>query len=419
MMTIRARIACALAVGVVCAPAFALDALAADNALRTNSVTKAAVSNKPAAPRLIPVIFADVPGWAADDHLAAWKAFKASCKPVLTAAKSGTKSGAKNPPAGLLKACDQALGMSMPQTAAAARLFFETHFTPHRIEQSGKGLLTGYYEPLVKGSRVPAGAFQTPVYKRPTDLVNLVSEGERGAKSGGFTHMRQTTAGLVPFPTRAEIEQGALKGRNLELMYFHDPVDVYFLQVQGSARVELPDGKKVRITYDGKNGHPYTSIGKALIEDGRFSPESMSLEALATWLKADRKRAEPLMWRNQSYVFFRELQGAESGGAMGVLGIELQPGRSLAVDTSFHAIGTPIFVSSPSLTHAAKTGGFARLMVAQDAGSAIKGVERGDIFFGSGDGAGRIAGNTKHQGQFFVLMANDETAASGPEKVHN
>ena len=372
---------------------------------------------------LTPAAFAELPGWGDDDHLAAWKAFLASCKPVLSAHKSGAKTGATPSSRGLIDVCELALlvaSRGTAQTRASARAFFEAHFTPHRVTQSaGEGLLTGYYEPLIKGARVADGTFQTPVYKRPADLVNVVAESERGAKSHAFTHLRQTDKGLVPYLTRAEIEQGALKGQSLELLYFRDPVDVFFMQIQGSGRVELPDGEKVRITYDGKNGYPYTSIGRHLIEAGDLAPESMSLKALSVWLKADRTRAEQIMWKNQSYVFFRELKGTEAEGAMGVLGIPLQTGRSLAVDTAFHAIGTPVYVSAPALTHASKAGaGFARLMIAHDVGSAIKGPERGDIFFGSGDTAGRTAGVTKHPGTFHILVpASDGLVASkAPER---
>lgn len=359
---------------------------------------------------LSPVAFPDLPGWAEDDHLAAFKAFVASCKPVLDAARSGSKAGATPAPKGLLDTCQLALATvksGKPMTRAAARTFFETYFQPNSVEQSagGQGLLTGYYEPLIKGSRAATAEFQTPVYKRPPDLVNVVAESERGAKSSQFTHMRKTAAGLVPYLTRAEIEQGALKDQNLELLYFKDPVDVFFMQIQGSGRIELPDGEKIRITYDGKNGYPYTSIGKHLIQAGTFAPESMSLKALSSWLKKDRKRAEPVMWENKSYVFFRELKGEEAEGAMGVLGIPLQPGRSLAVDTAFHPIGLPIYVSAPGLTHAnAKAAPFQRLMISHDVGSAIKGAERGDIFFGSGDSAAKVAGVTKHPGHFVVFV---------------
>ncbi|MGL4395874.1 MAG: murein transglycosylase A [Hyphomicrobium sp.] len=367
------------------------------------------------------VSFDALPGWAADDHLAAWKAFLISCEPVLKYARVGAKTGKSQTPEGLIAICElaqihaKAVGK---MTGADARTFFETHFRPHRVEQSvTPGLLTGYYEPLIKGARTPSADFAAPLYKRPDDLVNVVPESERGAKSHQLTHMQRVGAALQPYPTRADIEKGALKGRNLELLYFRDPVDVYFLQVQGSARVELPDGSQIRITYDGKNGHPYTSIGRELIADGTFTPDNMSLKALANWLKADRKRAEPVMWKNQSYVFFRELTGQQSQGAMGALSIPLQVGRSLAVDTAFHALGTPIYVAAPDIRHATKSGGFNRLMIAHDVGSAIKGPERGDIFFGSGDAAGKKAGVTKHAGHFYVLKPSTLMASRGGTTV--
>ncbi|MFN0218342.1 MAG: murein transglycosylase A [Hyphomicrobium sp.] len=374
-----------------------------------------------------PTSFSELPGWDSDNHLAAWKAFLASCRPVLDAIRAGPKAGAAQPPPlALLDACELALRTARDhpqQTRAGAKSFFESNFKPHSVFHAGaSGLLTGYYEPLVKGSRVADDVYQTPVYRRPPDLVNVVAESERGATSHRFTHMRKTASGLAPYLTRAEIEQGALKGQNLELLYFKDPVDVFFMQIQGSARVELPSGEQIRITYDGKNGYPYTSIGRHLIEAQAIKPDDMSLKSLTAWLKADRKRAEPVMWANQSYVFFRELKGAEASGPMGALSIQLQVGRSLAVDTAFHALGTPIFVSSPGLTHANRGGdareGFNRLMIAQDVGSAIKGPERGDIYFGSGDQAGRLAGVTKHQGRFFVLLPGEaalaEAASGGP-----
>lgn len=352
------------------------------------------------------VPFAELPGWEADDHLSAWKAFVVSCPAVLSLA--GSKKSPRAPSAELVRVCRDALALANgggKMSAVKAKAFFETNFAAQRVEQAiAPGLLTGYYEPLIKASRTRTGEFTTPVYKRPADLVNVVAESERGAKSAQFTHLRQTADGLKPYLTRAEIEQGGLQGQGLELLYFRDPVDVYFLQVQGSGRIELPDGEKIRITYDGKNGYPYTSIGRELIQAGTFTPDNMSLKALANWLKADRVRAAPVMWKNQSYVFFRELGADEGEAALGALGTGLTPGRSLAVDTAYHALGTPVYVAAPEITHAsAKKEGFNRLMIAQDVGSAIKGPERGDIFFGSGDKAGRIAGVTKHPGRFYVL----------------
>ena len=174
----------------------------------------------------------------------------------------------------------------------------------------------------------------------------------------------------------------------------------------------------MRIAYDGKNGYPYTSIGRVLIDNGQIEPEAMSLQALKRWLSANRERAKDVMWKNQSYVFFRELSGEEADAPMGAIGVPLQPGRSLAVDTAFHALGTPIYVDAPDITHATKSGAFRRLMIAQDVGSAIKGPERGDIYFGSGDEAGRLAGITKQRGHFFVLLpemaALERATASAP-----
>ncbi len=370
-----------------------------------------AVASKPVAVttsvQFTPVAFRELPEWGKDDHASALAAFMRSCDLVIKASRAGNKAGATPTTPALLKACDDALkNAGKPVTAAAARAFFEINFVPHAVVHAGpSGLLTGYYEPTVEGARQRSAKFPIPLYRRPPELVNLVEETERGAKGHALTHGRQTGTGVEPFATRAEIEQGALKGRGLELAYLPSAVDAFFLQVQGSGRIVLPDGSHMRITYDGKNGHPYMSVGRHLIDSGHFTVASMSLAALSDWLKADAERGRRAMWQNKSYVFFRELTGDEATrGPQGVLHIPLATGRSLAVDTGVHAIGTPIYVSSPALTHAGSATGFNRLMVAHDVGSAIKGPERGDIYFGSGADAGKIAGVTKHPGRFFVLL---------------
>lgn len=366
-----------------------------------------------------PMAFGDLPGWTTDDHLAAWRAFLASCRPVVKVGMRPAKAGVAGTPQALIDICARALAMAKSKTVrtrADARDFFETHFLPHRILGGDpQGLLTGYYEPLIQGSRTPTPVYKVPVYRRPPDLVNIVAESERGAKSGSFTHQRKTKTGLEPYFTREEIERGGLAGHGLEILYLKDEVDLFFMQVQGSGRIELTNGEKVRVTYDGKNGYPYTSIGKALIEDGQLTADEMSLKSLKQWLKADRERAQPVMWKNKSYVFFRELSGQQAKAPMGVMGIPLQAGRSLAVDTSYYAIGTPIYVDAPRITHATKSGAFRRLMVAQDVGSAIKGTERGDIYFGSGDKAGRLAGVTKQPGHLYALLPIDEGSIAVPD----
>ena len=330
-----------------------------------------------------PVPFAGLPHWAGDNHLAAFAAFCVSACAVPALSQAG------------------ALALACPITTADdARAFFETHFVPYRVVYDGPpGLLTGYYEPVLDGSLMPTAKFGVPIYRRPADLENVVAESERGAKSGGLTHVRRTAAGIEPYATRGQIEHGALSGEGLELCYLADPVETFFLHVQGSGLIRLPDGQPMRITYDGKNGHPYTSLGRTLIADGTFSADGLTLQTLGDWLRADPERGRAVMWRNESFVFFKRL---DSDSPIGVLGTPLHMGRSLAVDTAFHALGLPIFVSSPSMSHVS-TGGLNRLMIAHDVGSAIKGPERGDVYFGTGLPALALAGITKHAAQFFVL----------------
>jgi membrane-bound lytic murein transglycosylase A len=356
-----------------------------------------------------PLKYEDIPDWAQDDHLVALRAFNKSCVFLLAAARDRATPERSQPPVGLVRACEAAGQLPGSVTKDAARVFFERNFIPHALFHSGPpGLFTGYYEPLVEGSRTPTAVFKTPLYKRPSDLVNLVDETQRGAKSASLTHARKTDKGLEPYPTRAQIEQGALKGRGLELLYLADPVEVFFMQVQGSGRVKLPDGSIVRVHYDGKNGHPYTSIGRYLIDKALLAADKVSMGALAAWLRADPERGKLVMWQNASYVFFREL-GNDAKGALGAMNAALTPGRSLAVDTAHHALGLPIYIAAEGMTHVNKSGVFNRLMIAQDVGSAIKGPERGDIYFGSGKAAGQLAGVTKHPGKFIVLLPNGET----------
>lgn len=379
----------------------------------TSAIPAAPVGNdtaaKDTAVTFNPVRFEDLPGWQQDDHLVALQTFMRSCARI-TAARTGSRNGDTPPSDGLLSACETASKLiSGKPTKASARAFFETNFLPHRVVHAGtEGLMTGYYEPVIAGSRKPDAAYQTPLLKRPDDLVNLVPESERGAKADKLTHGRKTASGFEAYPTRQQIEEGALVGRNLELLYLQDPVDVFFMQVQGSGLIALPDGSQVRVTYDGKNGHPYTSIGRYIIDKGWFPADRMSLGALKEWLRQNPDKAKEVLWQNRSYVFFRELQGEQAGGPIGVNEIPLTPGRSIAVDTRYHAIGTPVYVSAPQITHITSTKRpFERLMIAQDVGSAIRGPERGDIYCGSGDAAGRRAGVTKHPGNFYVLLPRD------------
>lgn len=374
---------------------------------------KAARNSVPEA-KLEAASFADLIGWETDDHLKAFKTFLKSCNDAIRMAERPTTRAiaqCRVPGSVLASACRLAQSADV-STKAAAKAFFEANFAPHRVVHTkNEGLLTGYYEPVMQGSRTRQGKFQTPVYKRPTDLMNVVDEADRASQPDGLTHVRRTSSGTSAYPTRAQIEQGALDGKGLELLYLEDAVEAFFMHIQGSGRVELTDGTTVRINYDGKNGHPYSSIGRYLIENEILPANKMSMQALGKWLREDKERGQKVMWQNQSYVFFRELGDGE--GPMGAMQVELTPGRSLAVDPAYHALGTPIYLSVPGLKGAKKDDGFHRLMVAQDVGSAIKGAERGDIYFGSGKAAGKQAGTTRHAGNFYVLLPVAAEAAAG------
>ena len=342
--------------------------------------------------------FAELDGWRADDQALAFQALLRSC------GKAPGKGGAEAA-GGCAEA--HALASSGEVGRDAARTFFEANYTPYRVVGTKKpGLVTGYYEPEVDGARERSSGFQVPVYGHPGDLVALTPDELRARFNDRLTAMRKTSDGLVPYYTREEIDGGALEGRGLEILYLADPVELFFMQVQGSGRVRLADGTKLRLGYAGKNGHPYTSIGKLLIERGDGKVGATSMQMIKDWLRADAVRGQKLMWENRSYVFFKERAGEKAEfGPIGAEGVALTPGRSLAVDASYHALGLPIFVEAGEIK-GLDGSPFRRLMIAQDVGSAIRGPERGDIFWGSGDEAGAIAGGTLAPARFIVLRPN-------------
>jgi membrane-bound lytic murein transglycosylase A len=344
--------------------------------------------------RFVAVGFDAIPGWAEDDHAAALGAYLRSC------------GRAKD--ADAKRACETAAALEPATDNDAARKFFETHFIPHVVEGTAStGFVTGYYEPVIDGSRKKDARFTVPVLARPDDLVTLKSDIERARFNDEITGARREGEALVPYHTRGEIVDGALAGRGLELLYLEDPVELFFLQVQGSGVVRLPDGTQVRLGFAAKNGHPYTSIGKLLVARGEGTPKDLGMNGLKAWLRADEKRGKALMNENKSYVFFRVLDDEEGkDGPVGAQGVALSQGRSLAVDAAYHRLGVPIFVAAPALADESGKP-FRRLMVAQDVGSAIRGPERGDIFWGTGEAAGVIAGGTRADARFFVLMPKD------------
>ena len=299
-----------------------------------------------AAPTYTRLTFDDLTDWAADDHQAALDVFRMTIDPQLSVVPGD------------------------------ARIFFETHFDPVLIEDGKPMLFTGYFEPELTGSRVQDGPYQYPIYAVPDDLNPD-----------------------TPYHTRREIEQDALADRGLEIAWLTDPVDRFFLQVQGSGRIRLPDGGMMRVGFGAKNGHPYTSIGKVLIGRGVFTPDAVSAAAIRDWEHANGDAGRALLWENESYVFFRELTDVPTDqGPLGAMGRSITAGRTIAVDPAFTSLGAPVWIEK------AGANPINRLMVAQDTGSAIKGAQRADIFFGTGDAAGAAAGSVNDGGRMVVLM---------------
>ncbi len=325
-----------------------------------------------------PVQFEAIDGWSADDHCAAL-----ACYLQL--------AGQMQQPLP-----DPAEVSSLLVDRKKARFFFEKNFAAFRVS-AAPGLLTAYFEPVLKGSRRPSPAFNVPVYRRPDDLAPL-PQGHPLAQLC-LTAGRKTASGFEPYSTRAEIEAGILAGLGLEILYLADPVQVFIMHVQGSGLVQLDDGAAVRLTFDGKNGHAYTSIAKVLVDRGELSREGAHLEGMVAWLMARPERLA-LLNENKSYIFFKELEYS-APTPMGSSGAHLQPGRSLAADPLYHAAGTPIWVAAPELTF--ESAPFHRLLIAQDTGSAITGPQRGDVFAGTGADAGRVAGHIRHPCAFITL----------------
>jgi membrane-bound lytic murein transglycosylase A len=353
--------------------------------------------------RLEPLSFSDLAGWADDDHAAAFKAFLRSCRALE--ASAAELRPAKAPEKRLLAVCREAL-KSAKLSRAEARRFFETHFQPFAIHpHEGRGFLTGYYEPEFLGSRASSATFKVPLLARPDDLVTIAQGKSLPGIDKSFQAARRTAKGYEPYPDRAAIEDGALGSKAKPVVYLREPGEAFIIHVQGSSRIRLNDGSVMRVAYAGRNGRPYTSIGKLLVQRGEMDLETMTLAKLMGWLKDNPDPAKDLMRQNQSYIFFREADElAPEDGPIGGAGIPLVPGRSLAVDRSLWTYGLPFWLEGELPFSLEKAEPLRRLMIAQDTGSAIVGPARGDFFFGSGDEAGVRAGLLRHTTRFVVLQ---------------
>lgn len=301
--------------------------------------------------------FDDLNGWAADDHQAALDVFRNTCHDMRDLEWQ--------------VACD------FLATEPNPRDFFEKFFAPILIEDGEPMMFTGYFEPELPGSRVRGDAYQHPIYAVPDDLVS----GE-------------------PYHTRREIDvDHPLANRGLELAWLTDPVDLFFLQVQGSGRIRLPDGSMMRVGYGGKNGRSYSSVGMELVRRGIFEQHQVSASVIRNWVRKNRTEGRALLWENESYVFFREVSEVPAAlGPLGAMNRSITQFRSIAVDPAFVTLGSPVWIEKEGADP------LNRLMIAQDTGSAIKGAQRADIFFGTGEDAGLDAGRIKDGGRIVVLM---------------
>ncbi|UCH74363.1 MAG: murein transglycosylase A [Rhodospirillales bacterium] len=351
---------------------------------------------------LRPVTYGELPGWADDRHAEAVPALLRSCArfrtlPTDRVLGPGVASGTI---ADVLPVCSAATALADGDHNAARR-FFERWFHPYQVtnNETAEGLFTGYYEIELRGARAATDTYQVPVYRKPRDQVAVDLGDFDPALAGRSLIGRVEDGRLKPYYPRRAIQQGALDGRDLELVWLDDPLVAFMLHVQGSGRVRLADGRTTRIGYAGSNGHAYRSIGRELIRRGALAPHEASWQGIRQWMERNPDAAAELLAVNRRYIFFEEITG---DGPIGAQGVALTAGRSLAVDTRYVPLGLPMWLDTlqPGDTEAP----LQRLVVAQDTGAAITGPVRGDFFWGTGDAALEYAGRMKHRGRYYLLL---------------
>lgn len=349
--------------------------------------------------------FADLPGWAEADHTLAFAAFRGGAPRLVN---GQVLAGSLDIAPGAFRPAAEAAMAAGDLDGAAARNFFEVHFTPLRILPDGTetdtpGFVTGYYEPIVDASPVRTDRFRFPLYARPLDLVKIDDVSRPPGLDPSFRFARRTPCGLLDeYPDRAAIEAGALAGLGLEIAWLDDPVEAFFIHIQGSARLRLPGGRETRVSYTAKTGHPFTAIGRSLVDEGELTLAEADMDGIRGWLAAHPERLQALFNGNRSFIFFREMPVDDPAkGPIGAAKVPLTALVSIAVDRELATFCVPYFIDAPKLVVAGAP--FRRLMIAQDTGSAILGPARADIFVGSGPDAGRIAGRMRHAADFNVL----------------
>lgn len=346
----------------------------------------------PVGPVYTKTSYASLPGWQQDNLAEALPAFTASCQRLAAVPpdRSLGADGHMGKAGDWLPFC---AALPLATDTASLRSLIETQLQPWAVSEGNnpEGLFTGYYESELHGSLTQHDAYQTPLYQRPADLI-MVDLGEfRDELKGQRIAGRNVNGQLKPYEDRAAIVGGEINAT--PLVWLNDPVDAFFVQVQGSGRVMLDTGGELRVGYDGQNGHIYTAIGRELIKRGALTPETVSMQSIRTWLEANPTEADTLMNTNRSYVFFRAADG--STGPMGAANVPLTPQRSLAVDNRYIGYHVPVWLD---------TGPIRRLLISQDTGGAIKGIVRGDMFWGHGPQAEAAAGAMKARGRYYVLL---------------
>jgi membrane-bound lytic murein transglycosylase A len=353
-------------------------------------------------PLLERTTFAELPGWSNDQPAAAFAAFRRS---AFRAATKPYRSGALGIDCAAFSDAYAAAREAGSFDDRNAREFFESFFVPHRVrpDDRARGFVTGFYEPEVEARRHRTRNFSVPFLSRPKDLVDIDDTNRPDSFDPYLAFGRKTGDGIVEYFDRQAIDQGALAGRGVEIAWVQSKIDAFFVHVQGAARLIMPEGVR-RITYAAKAGHHFTGIGRVLADLGEMPLADVTMQSIRRWLRDHPDRVDEILWKNRSYIFFREAPVEDPElGPIAAAKVPLTPGRSIAVDRLLHTFGTPFFIDAPALT---AFGGepFRRLMIAQDTGSAITGSARGDLFAGSGDKAGEIAGVVRNDADFYALV---------------
>jgi membrane-bound lytic murein transglycosylase A len=352
---------------------------------------------------LQPASWADLPGWTEDDPAAAWPAFLLSCRGM---------AGRPYGPA-WKRVCDLARAAD-GKPDLDPRRFFEQHLKPFAVvagDASVSGMITGYYEPLLRGSRQRTKGFEQPVRGVPDDLLTVELSSLFPELKGKRVRGRLEGNKVVPYWSRAEIEARGDRFPGKTLAYVDDAVELFFLQVQGSGRLKLSDGSTVRLNYADQNGHSYQSIGRLLVERGELKLEEASMQGIQAWARANPGRLDDLLNANPSYVFFREMPNGKDG-PVGALGVPLTAERSIAIDPRSVPLGVPVFLAT---TRPNSAQALNRLVMAQDTGGAIKGAVRADFFWGFGKEAGEQAGRMKQNGRLWVLLPPEAALMHGAD----